>query len=129
MAAVRLAEGIRKHGFRRWYERRLLACHAHLVLVLVCMVGTLVAMEAASRFRSWPDQIVDLASLLLCIGVGLWALRRYLSLLLQAETAARQAECAGCKTYGRLDLVQSDASGERVQVQCRKCGHAWRIDA
>ena len=129
MAAVRLAEGIRKHGFRRWYERRLLACHAHLVLVLVCMVGTLVAMEAASRFRSWPDQIVDLASLLLCIGVGLWALRRYLSLLLQAETAARQAECAACRTYGRLDLVQSDASGERVQVQCRKCGHAWRIDA
>ena len=129
MAAVRLAEGIRKHGFRRWYERRLLACHAHLVLVLVCMVGTLVAMEAASRFRSWPDQIVDLASLLLCIGVGLWALRRYLSLLLQAETAARQAECAACRTYGRLDLVQSDASGERVQVQCRMCGHAWRIDA
>ncbi len=129
MAAVRLAEGIRKHGFRKWYERRLLACHAHLVLVLVCMVGTLVAVEAASRFRSWADQIVDAASLLLCIGVGLWALRRYLSLLLQAETAAKQAECAACETYGRLDLLQSDASGDHVIVQCRKCRHAWRIDA
>jgi hypothetical protein len=128
MPAMRLAEGIRRHGFRKWYERQLLRCHAYLVLVLVCMVGILVAMEAASRFRSWSDQLVDGASLLLCGGVGLWALRRYLSLLLHAETAAKQAECTGCKTYGRLELLQSDASGDCVQVQCRKCGHAWRID-
>jgi hypothetical protein len=129
MPAVTLAEGIRKMGFRKWYERRLLKCHAHLVLLLVCTVGVLVAMEAATRFRSWSDQVTDIATLLLCIGVGLWALRRYLSLLLQAETAARQAECLSCKTYGRLELLQSDASGDTVVVQCRKCGHTWRIDA
>lgn len=129
MPAVRLADGIRRHGFRKWYERRLLKCHAHLVLVLVCMVGVLVAMEAASRFRSWPDQIADVASLVLCVGVGLWALRRYLWLLMQAETAAQQAECTDCRSYGRLELLQSDASGDNVLVQCRKCGHVWRIDA
>jgi ABC-type nickel/cobalt efflux system permease component RcnA len=123
-----LAEGIRKLGFRKWYSRQLMRCHAHLVLVLVCMVGILVAMEAATRFRSWADQITDGVSLLLCIGVGLWALRRYLSLLLHAESAAKQAECSGCKTYGRLELLQSDATGDTVQVQCRKCGQAWRID-
>lgn len=126
---MRLAEGIRKHGFRKWYERQLMRSHAHLVLVLVCMVGILVAMEAALRFRSWTDQIVDGASLLLCTGVGLWALRRYLSLLLRAEGAAKQAECSACRTYGRLDLLQSDASGNRVRVQCRKCGQVWDIDA
>ena len=126
---MKLAEGIRKLGFRKWYERRLLSCHGHLVLVLVCTVGVLVAMEAATRFRSWADQLTDIASLLLCIGVGLWALRRYLSQLLQAETAARQAECPRCKTYGRLELLQSDASGDVVSVRCRKCGHAWRIEA
>lgn len=129
MPTVRLAEGIRKLGFRRWYERRLLTSHAHLVLVFLCLIGILVAMEAASRFRSWGDQFVDGASLLLCIGVGLWALRRYLALLLQAETAAKQAECTGCRTYGRLELLQSDVSGDNVVVQCRKCGHSWRIDA
>ncbi len=128
-ASVSLAEGIRKHGFRKWYERRLLACHAHLVLVLLCLLGLLVAMEAASRFHSWADQIVDGVSLLLCVGVGLWALRRYLTLLLQAEITARQAECARCTTYGRLELLQSDASGDHVQVKCRNCGHAWHIDA
>lgn len=126
---MRLAEGIRKHGFRKWYERQLMRSHAHLVLVLICMVGILVAMEATLRFRSWTDQIVDGASLLLCVGVGLWALRRYLSLLLQAENAARQAVCQACRTYGRLDLLQSDASGDRVRVQCRKCDHTWNIDA
>jgi hypothetical protein len=126
---MRLAEGIRKHGFRKWYERELLACHAHLMLVFVCMVGIFVAIDATSRFRSWADQLADGVSLLLCAGVGLWALRRYLSLLLHAETAAKQADCAGCKTYGRVDLVQSDASGDCVQVRCRKCGHAWRIEA
>jgi len=68
-------------------------------------------------------------SLLLCIGVGLWALRRYLFLLLHAEAVANQANCAGCKTYGRIELLQSDAAGDNVQVRCRKCSHVWRIDA
>jgi hypothetical protein len=126
---MKLAEGIRKLGFRKWYERQLLTSHACLVLVLVCMLGIFVAMEAATHFRSWSDQIADGASLLLCLGVGLWALRRYLSLLLRAESAARQADCAGCKTYGRLDLLQADASGDSAQVRCRKCGQVWRIDA
>lgn len=128
MLGVRLAEGIRRHGFRKWYERQLLTSHAHLVLVLLCTVGILVAMEATTRWRSWADQITDAVSLLLCVGVGLWALRRYLSLLLQAETAAQQAECRACKAYGRLRLLQSDGRGDGVQVQCQKCGHAWRIE-
>jgi predicted Zn finger-like uncharacterized protein len=68
-------------------------------------------------------------SLLLCIGVGLWSLRRYLFLLLHAEAAANQANCASCKAYGRIELLQSDAAGNSVQVRCRKCSHVWRIDA
>lgn len=129
MLVMKLAEGIRRHGFRKWYERQLLRSHAFLALMLVCMMGIFVAMEAATRFRSWADQFTDGASLLLCVAVGLWALRRYLSLLLRAEAAAQQADCASCKTYGRLELLQSDASGDSVQVQCRKCGEVWRIDA
>jgi predicted Zn finger-like uncharacterized protein len=125
---MRLAEGIRKHGFRKWYERELLTCHGHLALVFVCMIGIFVAIDAASRFRSWGDQFADGLSLLLCGGVGLWALRRYLFLLLHAEAVAKQADCGGCKAYGRIDLLQSDAAGDSVQVQCRKCGHVWRID-
>jgi hypothetical protein len=126
---MRLAEGIRKHGFRKWYERELLRCHGHLVLLFVCMIGIFVAIEAASRSRSWGDQFADGLSLLLCGGVGLWALRRYLFLLMHSEAVAKQADCAGCKAYGRIDLLQSDATGDCVQVQCRNCGHVWRIHA
>jgi ABC-type nickel/cobalt efflux system permease component RcnA len=128
MLAMSLAEGIRKHGFRKWYERELLRSHAHLALVFVCMVGILVAIDAASRLRSWADQFTDGLSLLLCAGVGLWALRRYLHLLMHAETVAKQADCARCKAYGRIALLRSDARGDCVQVQCRKCGHVWHID-
>jgi len=129
MLAMTLAEGIRKHGFRKWYERELLRSHAHLALVFVCMVGIFVAIDAASRFRSWADQVTDGLSLLLCAGVGLWALRRYLYLLMHAETVAKQADCPSCTAYGRMDLLRSDSSGDCVQVQCRKCGHVWHIDA
>ncbi len=31
-----LAEGIRKHGFRKWYERELLQSHLHMLLLLFC---------------------------------------------------------------------------------------------
>jgi len=126
---MRLAEGIRKHGFRKWYERELMQSHAHLALTFVCMVGVFAAFEAATTFRSWGDQLADLGGGLLCLGTGLWALRRYLFLLAHAEATADQAECSQCQTYGRLELVQSDASGDEVQVRCRKCGHGWHISS
>jgi hypothetical protein len=36
---VKLADGIRKHGFRKWYERELLQSHAHLVLTFLSVLG------------------------------------------------------------------------------------------
>lgn len=124
-----LAEGIRKHGFRKWYERELLQSHAHMALTFLCMIGLFAGFESLTRFSSWGEQLKDLGAIGLCAGVGLWALRRYLYLLNHAEAAAHQADCPQCKTYGRLDLLQSDASGNEVQVRCRKCGHAWHISA
>ena len=91
------------------------------------MIGIFGAFEAASRFASWSEQLVDGVAVLLCTGVGVWALRRYLGLLATAEAAAHQAECSQCATYGRLELIQSDATGSEVQVRCRKCGHGWHI--
>ena len=125
---MRLAEGIRRHGFRKWYERELLQSHAHLALTFLCMLGVFAALEAAFRFRSLTDQLIDIAAVLACGGAGLWALRRYLFLLTHAESVANKADCGQCKAYGRLELLQSDATGEAVQVRCRQCSHVWRID-
>lgn len=124
---MKLDDGIKKHGFRKWYERQLLQSHAHLLLMILCAVGLLGAFEAAWRFRGWQDQAVDLLAGVLCAATGLWAMRRYLGLLSGAEAAANQADCPHCQTYGRLDCLHADREGRYVAVRCRKCGHDWKI--
>lgn len=124
---MKLADGIRKHGFRKWYERELLQSHAHLVLTFLCTIGLFAAFEALGRFRSLSDQLTDILAILICTAVGIWALRRYLRLLLHAEVTAHQADCPNCKTYGRFTVEGENARDSRVLVCCRKCQHRWTI--
>jgi predicted Zn finger-like uncharacterized protein len=124
---MKLAVGIRKLGFRKWYERELLQGHAHLVLCFLCFIGLFAAFEGSSRSLPLGEQLVDAATIVLFTVTGAWALRRYLFLLGHAEAVANQADCPQCSTHGRLDLLQASASGDRVQVKCRQCGHAWDI--
>ena len=126
---MKLAEGIRTVGFLKWYERRLLRGHAHLVLVLLGTLGAMAALEAAVRFASPLERVLDWAVVFACAAFALWALRRYLFLLTHAEAVARQANCPQCQSYGRLSLVQSNAQGDEVQVSCKKCQHHWHIRA
>jgi predicted Zn finger-like uncharacterized protein len=124
---LKLAAGIRKHGFRKWYERELMQSHAHMALTFICMIGVLAAFEAASKYRGWVDQLIDVTAIFVCGGGGLWALRRYLALLMHAEHVAHQADCPACGTYARFQLVRADADDERVRVRCRNCSHEWMI--
>lgn len=126
---MKLADGIRKHGFRKWYERELLQSHAHLTLTFLCMLGVFMGFEGTLSFHSLSDRVTDLSAIVICGGTGLWALRRYLYLLNHAEAVANQADCPACGTYGRLRLVHEARDGENVGVRCGKCGHEWRIDA
>jgi hypothetical protein len=126
---MKLAAGIRKHGFRKWYERELLQSHAHMALTFLCMIGVIAAFEAASKYRGWVDQAIDFVAILVCGGTGLWALRRYLFLLMYAENAANQADCPACGTYARFKLIQADPSEERAHVCCRQCDHEWTIES
>jgi ABC-type nickel/cobalt efflux system permease component RcnA len=123
---MRLADGISRLGFRKWYERELLQSHGHMALTFLCAVGIVGALEAASNARSPADRATDLLTMLLCAGAGLWSLRRYLYLLSHAEAIAHQADCPQCGTYARLRLVGTE--GSRVLVGCRQCGHEWPID-
>ena len=125
---MRLADGVRKHGFRKWYERELLQSHAHLVLTFLCTIGVFAAMESMGGSSGWFDRATDVAAILVCVIVGIWALRRYLYYLLHAEACANQADCPQCKTYGRFTMEQEDREGGHVQVACRKCQHRWVID-
>lgn len=124
---MRLADGIRKHGFRKWYERELTQSHVRLFLLLLCTIGLLSSFELFSGQRPLADQFDNIVALLLCAGIGIWALRRYLYLLMHAEAIASQAVCPACESYGRLQLVQDDEPNERVKVKCRGCAHEWHI--
>lgn len=125
---MELPDGMRKHGFRKWYERRLIQSHVHLVMVFVCMVGVFASMEAFSGSRPVTERLFDVAAVLLFAAVGLWALRRYLFLLGHAEATAHQAVCPRCQTYGRFTLVREDRAQGQVTVRCRACEHEWPID-
>ena len=128
---MRLSDGIRRHGFRKWYERELLQSHAHLALTFLCAVGLFAAVEAAMHFTAWTDRAIDALAILISGAIGVWALRRYLYLLMHAEHVANQADCPQCGTYARFSLVESTpaTTGPSVTVCCRQCAHQWSIDA
>ncbi len=124
---MKLADGIRKHGFRKWYERELLQSHAHLVLTFVCMIGVFAAVEAIRDATDRSDRLFDVAAIVGCTLVGVWALRRYLYFLNHAEASANQADCPQCKTYGRFKLESEDTREGSMRVCCRSCSHSWTI--
>jgi hypothetical protein len=126
---MQLAQGLKRHGFRKWYERELLQSHAHLALAFLSCFGLFAAMEAAIHFTSWTDRVIDAAAILICAAVGLWSLRRYLYLLHHAEHVAHQADCPGCGAYGRLELVAAPLEDGPTSVRCRRCGRPWEIHA
>ena len=60
---MKLADGIRKHGFRKWYERELLQSHAHLVLTFLCAIGLFARVRGARPFRSVHDQLTNIVAI------------------------------------------------------------------
>jgi len=126
---MELAEGIRKHGFRKWYERELISSHAHLLLTLCCAIGLFATFELYSRSAAASEQLTDFGAVLLLSAVGVWSLRRYLYLLMHAEATAHQAVCPHCKTYGRFTLAREDEPHHEVRVRCRHCEHEWPIES
>ena len=122
----RLAEGIRRVGFRKWYERELLASHAHMLLALLCTIALMATLELF-RGGSVAEKLTNVAIFIISAGIGLWALRRYLYLLMHAEEVANQATCERCETYGRLKVVSEDRRNGNTLVSCHKCRTEWTI--
>lgn len=123
-----LAEGIRRHGFRKWYERELLSSHAHMALALLASVALIASVEAFQG-GSWGDKLIDATFVMLSATIALWALRRYLYLLMHAEEMANQASCGRCQAYGLLrvsDEARNNGS-HLVPVCCKRCGFRWDL--
>ena len=116
-----LAQGVAKIGFRKWYERQLLAGHAHMVLAFLAVVALIGSLEAY-RGASMEEKLLDDGFVVACTLIGGWALRRYLFLLMRAEHLANQATCPACDDYGRFHVVGVTADAP-LKVRCVRCAH------
>ena len=138
--SMELAEGIRKIGFARWYERQLIESHLYLVSSFLCLVVVLACFEGFSlRMPAW-ETVLRLAAMIAGGGAAVWTLRRYLAMLDFAVRAAEHSVCSQCAAYGLLEVMNSgllarregteDRAGVPVSalaVRCRKCSHEWMI--
>ncbi|MBL0917241.1 MAG: hypothetical protein IBJ14_00915 [Hydrogenophaga sp.] len=127
-----LAEGIRRLGFRKWYERELLSSHAHMALAVLAAVALIASFEAFNG-ASPGEKLLNTVFVVVTAGVTLWALQRYVYLLMHAEEVANQANCPRCHTYGLLRLSErprrgGDDDGQRlVPVCCKRCSFEWDV--
>lgn len=124
----RLVESLKRIGFRKWYERQLLSSHAHMVLAFLSVIALLGAMEAF-RTSQGDTQLANVMFVVVCAAIGMWALRRYLYLLLRAEQAANQASCPECGDYGRFRVVGHRPRLHEIDVRCSRCSRAWVFSA
>lgn len=124
---MKLDDGIRRFGFLTWYSRELTQAHLRLVLLLFSAIGLFAALELLGREAPLVQHLLNTALVLVCLGIGVSSLRRYLYLMMRAEGIARQAVCQNCHAYGKLKLSQPEAAEGKVTVACRKCAHAWQI--
>ena len=60
----RLAAGVRRLGFRKWYERELMQSHAHLLLLFICSIGLLTSFGIYSAQAQLVDRLIDVAAIL-----------------------------------------------------------------
>jgi hypothetical protein len=132
------ADGIRKLGFKKWYERQLIESHAYLVTSFLCLILVAALFEGLS-FRAQGAQALPVLVLIAGGGlVGLASLRRYGALMSRAERFSYRSTCEGCGAYAAFDVVESGGSAGPSQVgdgppatwlrvRCRKCGHGWAM--
>ena len=137
---MELAEGIRKIGFRRWYERQLIEGHLYLISGILCLVMVAASVEELNfRTPAW-ETLLRFSAMLGGTALCLWAFHRYLAMLGAAEYAAERSVCEKCATYRGLELIGfgtrgTGPQGEKdddavlpVGVRCRQCGHEWIIE-
>jgi hypothetical protein len=135
---VKIADDMRRLGFRRWYERQLIESHVYLVTAFLALIMMLAGMESLDHLRGSPLFYVAIIGVAAAAGTLMFVTwRRFITLLTRAEQFASSADCPQCKTWGRFDVIGAEAVSDDepveagrphwVRVKCRKCGADWRL--
>jgi hypothetical protein len=115
------ADSIRRLGFARWYERRLIEGHVWFATAFLCLVAVLACVEEFNVRGSALRQLGNAGMMLAAAAFCIYALARYLRILDETLRLGEQATCGSCGTYARFSLVSPS------RVRCRKCGNEWRL--
>ena len=115
------ADSIRRIGFARWYERRLIEGHAWFVSAFLCLIAVAASVEELN-FRSSAAHLLFYTTVVIAsCAIGAYGLRRYQRILSEAETLGEQATCGRCGAYARFRLVSP------CRVRCKRCENEWRL--
>ena len=114
-------DSIRRLGFSRWYERRLIEAHAWFVSAFFCMVAIAACMEELSFRGSLARLLLYTLIVLGSVVIGAYGLVRYHKILVEAERIGEHATCDACGAYARFKLISAS------EARCRKCSHEWRL--
>ena len=114
-------DSIRRLGFARWYERRLIEGHAWFISGFICIAAIAACMEELSFKGSFARLLLYVIVVMAAGAIGIYGLVRYQKILVEAEQIGEHATCRGCGAYARFSLISAS------EVRCRKCSHEWRL--
>jgi hypothetical protein len=136
-----IVKGVRKYGFRKWYERQLIEAHAWLVTGFLALIVAFALFEVRNDLAGALQRFMLMAGAVASAGGCILAWLRYHRTLEATEMAAELAVCPHCGTYGRLAVIrsvdQSEAAVDRqpiladlphLQVRCRQCQGEWLLE-
>jgi len=115
------ADSIRRLGFARWYERRLIEGHAWFVSGFICITAIAACFEELSFRGSLLRSLAYVVVVMAAAAIGIYGLMRYQQILIEAEQLGEHATCDACGAYARFTLISAS------RVRCRKCDHEWRL--
>ena len=115
------ADSIRRLGFARWYERRLIEAHVWFITVVFCIIAIAACMEELNFRGSVARLLAYVTFVLAAAAIGIYGMLRYRTILSEAERLGERATCGACGAYARFRLISP------TQVRCRKCDHEWRL--
>jgi hypothetical protein len=113
------ADSIRRLGFARWYERRLIEGHAWFISGFFCLIAIAACFEELSFRGSVARLLFYVAIAAGAAAIGAYGLVRYQKILVEAEELGEHATCFACGAYARFKLISAS------NVRCRKCDHEW----
>jgi hypothetical protein len=129
------AAGIRKLGFKRWFERELIESHVYLVTLFLCLVLVIALFEQLGSRPGAFGRVLMYTAMATSGAIGVFSLNRYIATLFRALRLAKRSSCEICGAYARFGVLDSmrgpteeDSDGREafwLKVKCKACGHEW----